>query len=57
MVTTGAGGAVAVRLSAGRYRVTAAPAQGTMRPPLPVTVTVRAGGTTRLRLLYDTGIR
>jgi hypothetical protein len=44
-------------LDAGSYRLIPQPATGLMGTPAPVAFSITAGGVTRLRLTYDTGIR
>jgi hypothetical protein len=44
-------------LDAGSYRLIAQPVTGLMGTPEPVAFSITAGGVTRLRLTYDTGIR
>jgi hypothetical protein len=44
-------------LDAGSYRLIAQPVTGLMGTPEPVSFSITAGGVTRLRLTYDTGIR
>jgi hypothetical protein len=44
-------------LDAGRYRLIPMPVSGLLGTPAPVAFSIAAGGVTRLRLNYDTGIR
>ena len=44
-------------LDAGRYRLIPQPVSGLLGTPAPVAFSIAAGGVTRLRLNYDTGIR
>jgi hypothetical protein len=44
-------------LDAGRYNLIPQPVDGLMGTPGPVAFSITAGGVTRLRVTYDTGIR
>ena len=50
-------GLATVALAPGAYVVTALPVEGLLGTPVPVGVTVDAGGFTAVDLVYDTGIR
>ena len=56
-LTTSRDGRASEQLPPGRFTITADPVDGYMSFPAPVSFTVRPGHTTRVRLVYDTGIR
>ncbi|MCU0504913.1 MAG: carboxypeptidase-like regulatory domain-containing protein [Chloroflexi bacterium] len=54
---TGADGTFALTVTPGAYTLLPQPVEGLMGVAPPTTVTVEAGATARVDLLYDTGIR